>query len=99
MVMHDRTSSHIREISYQKLSREWKLTKKRPEEKWYKRNIDDRRRDVDEPIWQERCNAKKYDVVEKMFTILLNLRTKSPPINFKHFSEPVVWHQSCAIIK
>jgi len=37
-------------------------------------NIDDRRDDVDEPVWQEWRNAQEHNVVEQVLTMSLHLQ-------------------------
>lgn len=52
------------------------LTKEGPEPEWPQGHIDDGACDVDEPVRQERSNAKEDDVEQQVVSLLLNLMAR-----------------------
>lgn len=50
------------------------LTEKCTQEEDSQWHVDHRRCDVDEPIWEERRNPQKDDVIDEVFSVLIDLR-------------------------
>lgn len=50
------------------------LTEKCTQEEDPQWHVDNRRCDVDKPIWEERRNPQKDDVIDEVFSVLIDLR-------------------------
>lgn len=50
-------------------------TRKSSEKEWQDGNVDDRRCNVDEPIWKNGRHAQEENIVEQISSLLLNLKT------------------------